>query len=48
MFSGVARVAEDHHLLYDVLIMDHPDLSSFNHLCGRLGRFKVAVLPVGR
>eukprot|EP01052_Picozoa_sp_SAG31_P006192 SAG31_NODE_282_length_18516_cov_9.338600_10_plen_771_part_00 len=46
MFSGIARVAEDHGLLYDVLIMDHPSVSSFNQLKSRLHRFRVAVLPV--
>ena len=29
VFSGVARVAEDHGYLYDVLIMDHPSVSTF-------------------
>jgi hypothetical protein len=46
VFSGVARVAEDHHLLYDVLIQDHPDLSSFGHLRTRLASFRVLVLPL--
>ena len=41
VFSGVARVAEDHHIMYDVLVMDHPDLSTFNHLTTRLAAFKV-------
>lgn len=46
VLAGVARVAEDHHILYDVLIMDHPDLSNFGHLDARLDEFLVAVLPV--
>ena len=46
VFSGLARVAEDHGLLYDVLIMDHPSVSAFNQLQSRLHRFQVAVLPV--
>eukprot|EP00937_MAST-01D_sp_MAST-1D-sp2_P000446 g446.t1 len=45
-FAGMARVAEDHHLLYDVLILDHPSVSSFGHLRTRLPTFRVAVLPV--
>ena len=39
-------MAEDHGLLYDVLIMDHPSVSAFNQLQSRLHRFQVAVLPV--
>ena len=46
VFSGLARVAEDHGLLYDVLLLDHPSVSAFNHMQTRLHQFRVAVLPV--
>jgi hypothetical protein len=39
-------VACSHHLLYDVLILDHPSVSNFNQLRERLRGFRVAVLPV--
>lgn len=46
-FSSLARVAEDHAISYDVLILDHPDLSHFNHLRTRLHTgYRLAVLPV--
>lgn len=46
VFSGLARIAEDHGLLYDVLLLDHPSVSTFNHLQTRLQQFRVVVLPV--
>ena len=46
VFSGLARVAEDHGLLYDVLLMDHPSVSTFRQLESQLERFRVVVLPV--
>eukprot|EP00935_MAST-01C_sp_MAST-1C-sp1_P002114 g2114.t1 len=45
IFTGFARVLEDNHRLYEVLICDHPSFSSFHQL-SKLGQFRVAILPL--
>ncbi|KAH8053888.1 endoribonuclease [Aureococcus anophagefferens] len=40
-----SRVAEDRHVPYEVLILDHPSVSSFDHL-RLIGDFAAAALPV--
>jgi len=44
-FASLARVLEDAHLPYDVLLLDHPSVSKFMHMEQRLVHFKVIVLP---